>query len=214
MRRAPAALVVFHRAPRDASLAERFCAELEAQAGVPVGFCSLDAPIKPRATHIVPLLFHEGRHLREDIPRIAEELRAQVVAPLPADVVARVAAESVERHTGRRKPSLWVVHDWQTAEALVEALYAHTRRFSWPALAAMRGAPAVADVLRVFRRDGASEVVVQPIAACRAWHEEEVARAAAAIGIAAQVLPGLVENEAFIAALAAHLRKEVGGDSD
>ncbi len=189
-----------------APLVDGLCQRLKARIGLAT-LEDLQAEV-PQAQRAMALLLCAGGHIAE-AEALAARAQARFCGAPPAELVAQSAVASAQAAFGRRTAVLFLVHDWQHCEALIAALYAHTRIFSYPVIAAWHGKPALARILARWREEEGKPLAVQPVFVAEgAWREGLIAAAQQA-GVELAIGKPLAEHETFLASLAGWMQ-EVG----
>ena len=175
---------------------------LAARLGAHPVLATLDEETQPPAAQrALALLVCAGGH-RDEAETVAARAGARFVGPLPSALVAQAAMVAAESAFGRRAPVLFLVHDWQSCETLVAELYAHTRIFTYPVIAAWRGAPSLMRVLLRWRQEEAKPLAVQPVLVAEGAWREDLYEAARQAGVELRIGNPLAACDAFIDALA------------
>ncbi len=160
----------------------------------------------PRARRALALFLCAGAHAGE-AEALAAHAGARLVGAPPPELVAGAAAAAAEAAFGRRSAVLFLVHDWANCEALVAELYARTRVFTDPVLAAWRGRPSLGRVLARWREDVGKPLAVQPVFVADGAWRPALLEAAEEAGVPLEVGSPLGGTGAFADALAAWMQE-------
>jgi len=122
-----------------------------------------DSALSKGAT-VLPLFLGEGKHVREDIPKLAAASDCVVLPTLTAcaDRVAELALDEMTRES-RRINALFVLYRFGGFEKLAAALYGRVKICSKHALASLHSEPSLKTVLEHWQQEGTTPVSLQPM---------------------------------------------------
>jgi len=122
-----------------------------------------DGDLPARST-VLPLFLGAGKHVCEDIPRLAAISDCTLLPPLDnhADAIAKIAIDQAIKNT-RRINALFVLYRFAGFEHLAAALYAKMKPCSKHALASLHAEPAISSVLQHWHGEGVESICLQPM---------------------------------------------------
>jgi len=129
---------------------------------VAVGFLSDER--LPAGAQVLPLFLSEGKHVREDIPRLVAASECELLPALVehSDAIADMAIDLITRDT-RRISALFVLYRFVGFEKLATALYGKMKTCSKHALASLHSEPSVTSLLQHWQREEMKNISVQPL---------------------------------------------------
>lgn len=163
----------------------------------------------PKGGCVMPLFLGAGKHLREDVPAMLQASKARRV-PGPADdadAMAALLAECPAVVRGRCRAVIFVLYRLLGATALTAALYRESKRFPLPAVAALHGECHWTGVLELWRREGQTEMIVQPALLFPGVSLNELRSQADASGLEVYIGEPLAELPGFVEWVAKQFRE-------
>ncbi|MDX8391506.1 MAG: hypothetical protein R8K53_02905, partial [Mariprofundaceae bacterium] len=117
-----------------------------------------------KGARVLPLFVGEGKHVEEDVPKLADKSDCIMLPPLAAHA-DRIAELAYDRATaeGRRVSVLFGLYRFAGFGALYAALHERNKRCTLVAHGALHGEPSIASVLKLWREDGVSPIKLQPM---------------------------------------------------
>ncbi|MDQ6992426.1 MAG: hypothetical protein Q9M31_03055 [Mariprofundus sp.] len=130
--------------------------------GEEVGSAFLDDEIVPEGARLLPLFVGDGKHVREDLPKLAEKFSCTLLPGLNqySQTLAGFAYDFATVES-RRINALFAVYSFDAYESLVAALHAQNRRCSLVALASLHSEPSLKTVLQHWKNEGISAISLQ-----------------------------------------------------
>jgi len=118
----------------------------------------------PAGAIVLPLFLGAGKHVCEDIPKLAAASDCTLLPPLAesADRVAEMALEALTQET-RRINAMFVLYRFGGFEKLTAALYGRAKICSKHALASLHSEPSVSTVLQHWLQEGINPISLQPM---------------------------------------------------
>jgi len=140
------------------ALADTVAGLLDAEVGV--AFLSDDA--LPKGATVLPLFLGEGKHVSEDIPKLAAQSDCILLPTLAshADTIAEMAVAALTRDT-RRIHAMFALYRFGGFEKLAAALYGKMKPCSKHALVSLHTEPALDSVLQHWQDEGVKQVSLQ-----------------------------------------------------
>lgn len=188
--------------------AAKLAAAVAAEAGEAFHIVRLGESL-PAGARVMPLFLTEGKHLREDVPAMLAEARAERV-PGPAafpETMAELIGTQAGEMRGRCRTVMFVLYRLLGATELSAALYRRSKRFPLPAVAALHGECSFVDVLGLWQREGQTEAFVQPALLFPGASLNELKVRAIASGIQVKIGEPLAELPGFAAWIATRFRE-------
>jgi sirohydrochlorin ferrochelatase len=132
--------------------------------GEEVGTAHLGDDRLPQNATVLPLFLGEGKHVTEDIPKLAATSNCTLLPPLTdhADAITDLAVGMLTRET-RRINALFALYRFSGFEKLAAALYAKAKICSKHALASLHSEPSLHSVLQHWRQEGVETISLQPM---------------------------------------------------
>jgi len=129
-----------------------------------VGVAFLSDGVLPNGAAVLPLFLGAGKHVSEDIPKLAAVSDCHMLPPLSenADQIAALALQELTRDT-RRINAMFVLYRFGGFEQLDASIYAIAKSCSKHALASLHSEPSVTSVLQYWQQEGVSPVSLQPM---------------------------------------------------
>jgi len=157
----------------------------------------------PKSARVLPLFVGEGKHVEEDIPKLAAKSDC-IMLPSLAAHADKIADLAYDRATteGRRVSVLFGLYRFAGFEALYAALHERNKRCTLVAHGALHGEPDIASVLNLWREDGVSSIKLQPMLLFDGKSMDEMAAQA---GEDVEILPVLSQGNDFTALIASLL---------
>jgi len=129
-----------------------------------IGTAFLGDNTLPKGATVLPLFLGEGKHAREDVPKLASASGCTLLSPLAA-CSERIAELAVQELTceSRRINAMFVLYRFGGFEQLAAATYAQAKICSKHALASLHSEPSVSNVLHLWQQEGVRPVSLQPM---------------------------------------------------
>jgi len=132
--------------------------------GEEVGIALLSDNRLPEGSSVLPLFLGEGKHVTEDIPKMAAQSNCIVLPPLSmhANAIANTTIETLTSET-RRIQAMFVLYHFSGFEKLAAALYASVKICSKHALASLHSEPSAHSILQLWQQAGVKNISLQPM---------------------------------------------------
>ncbi|MBL4776050.1 MAG: hypothetical protein JKY87_08385 [Mariprofundus sp.] len=142
------------------ALADTVSGLLDSEVGV--AFLSDDA--LPLDATVLPLFLGEGKHVREDVPKLAALSGCTMLPSLSeyADQIGELVVSEMTYET-RRINAMFVLYRFAGFEQLAAALYGRVKTCSKHAIASLHSEPSVSSVLKHWQGQGVTPVSLQPM---------------------------------------------------
>jgi len=194
----------------DASYAEQLdmlANKVSGLLGESVGVSFLDGCRLPGGARVLPLLLGEGKHVREDLPKLAAISDCTLLPPLGshAQAIAGFAYDLATQET-RRINALFALYRFRGFEALTAALTAQNKRCSLVALASLHSQPSVQAVLQHWQEQGIGPITLQAMLLFEGRTLDRLR--AIATGFKTTIAPVLSKHEAFATLVADCLKEQ------
>jgi len=143
---------------------ETLAAKVSTLLGEEVRIAYLSDALLPKGAKVLPLFLGEGKHVREDIPRLVAASDCELLPALSeqSDAIADMAIDLITRDT-RRINALFVLYRFGGFEKLATALYEKMKVCSKHALASLHSEPSVPSLLQHWQADALKQISVQPL---------------------------------------------------
>ena len=130
--------------------------------GTEVGVAFLSHDALPSDATVLPLFLGEGKHVREDVPKLADVSGCRMLPSLSeyADQVAELVISEMTHET-RRINAMFVLYRFGGFERLAAALYGRAKVCSKHALASLHTEPSVSSVLGHWRQEAVNPITLQ-----------------------------------------------------
>jgi len=132
--------------------------------GEEVGVAYLNDRILPAGVRVLPLFLGEGKHMREDVPRLIAASDCDLLPSLSeqSDAIADMAIDLITRDT-RRISVLFVIYRFSGFEKLATAMYEKMKKCSKHALASLHSEPSVTSLLQHWQTEEIKKISLQPL---------------------------------------------------
>jgi len=176
--------------------------------GEEIGAAFLDDHALPEDATVLALFLGQGKHVREDIPKLIAASGCKLLSPLAdhADAIADMAISQMTKET-RRINALFVLYQFRGFEKLGASLYAKIKTCSKHALASLHSEPSVNTVLKHWQHEGLEAVSLQPMLLFEGTSMDKLRSMAEPFDI--NIAPVLSEHDGFAALIADSLRDEI-----
>ena len=163
----------------------------------------------PEGARVLPLFLTHGRHLENDVPKMAEASRVQLIAG-PAEYPDKMAEMALELAVGLRSKQravMFALYRLAGAQALMAGLYERSKKFPLPAIAGLHGACDVASALALWKSEVIADVLIQPVLLFPGHSLEALRDVAQASGLNVDTGQSLSEHAGFAEWLAGRFRE-------
>jgi len=118
----------------------------------------------PQGARVLPLFLGEGKHVREDVPRLVAESGCELLPSLAeqSDAIADMALDLIT-HDTRRISALFVLYRFTGFEKLATAMYSKMKICSKHAMASLHSEPSVSSLLEHWAGEEIKNISVQPL---------------------------------------------------
>jgi len=118
----------------------------------------------PKDAHVLPLFLGAGKHVTEDIPKLAAASQSTLLPSLGehSEAIVELAYDALTHET-KRINVLFALYRFGGFEQLSAALHASNKRCSQVAMASMHSEPSVTSVLNLWHDDDIETVTLQPM---------------------------------------------------
>ncbi len=132
--------------------------------GEEVGVAYLNDQTLQSGAKVLPLFLGEGKHVREDVPRLVAASNCDLMPALTehSDTIADMAVDLITRDT-RRINAMFVLYRFAGFEKLATALYGKMKTCSKHALASLHSEPSVSSLLEHWAGEEIKAISVQPL---------------------------------------------------
>ncbi|MDQ6970472.1 MAG: hypothetical protein Q9M16_08180 [Mariprofundus sp.] len=139
-------------------------AKVSALLGIEVGTAFLSDDALSKGATVLPLFLGEGKHVYEDLPKLAALSDCTVLSPLAnhAEAIADLVLAALTKDT-RRIHALFVMYRFGGFEQLIAALYGKAKICSKHALASLHTEPGVDVLLQHWQQEGVKAISLQPM---------------------------------------------------
>jgi len=173
-----------------------------------VGAAFLSDDTLPANAIVLPLFLGGGKHVREDVPKLATASGCHMLPSFSeyADQIAALAMQELTRDT-RRINAMFVLYRFGGFEKLAAALYKRAKICSKHALASLHSEPSVASALKHWQQEGIKPISLQPILLFEGKSMDRLRAMTESFDIS--IAPALSEYEGFAALVAAQFRQQL-----
>jgi len=118
----------------------------------------------PEGAQVLPLFLGAGKHVSEDIPKLAATSNCTLLPSLgeQSEAIAALAYDAVTQET-KRINVLFGLYRFGGFDSLTAALHDSNKRCSLVAMASMHSEPSISSVLNLWHEDGIEKVTLQPM---------------------------------------------------
>jgi len=143
---------------------QALAAKVSALVGEALGVAYLNDQALPDGARVLPLFLGEGKHVREDIPKLVVASNCELLPSLveKSDAIADMAIDLITCDT-RRISALFVLYRFTGFEKLATALYERMKVCSKHALASLHSEPSVVSLLQHWDDEDVNSISVQPL---------------------------------------------------
>jgi len=173
-----------------------------------IGTAFLGDDSLPKGATVLPLFLGEGKHVREDIPKLVATSGGALLSPLAAcaDQIAALVLEEMTRET-RRINAIFALYRFGGFEKLTAALYAQTKICSKHALASLHSEPSVKSALEHWQQEEVKPISLQPMLLFEGKSMDRLRSMTEAFDI--NIAPVLSGYDGFAAVVASRFRGEI-----
>ena len=119
----------------------------------------------PEGAKVLPLFLTHGRHLENDVPKMAEVSGVQLIAG-PAEYPDKMAEMALELAVGQRNKQravMFALYRLGDAQDLMAEVYERSKKFPLPSIAALHGQCKAASVLALWKAEAITDALIQPV---------------------------------------------------
>ena len=118
----------------------------------------------PHGATVLPLFLGGGKHVREDIPKLAASSQCHLLPSLASEAgsIVQLVTDELSRET-RRINVLFALYRFAGFEQLTTALYDQMGIFSKHALATLHGNITAPQLIDLWHQEGVRDITLQPM---------------------------------------------------